>query len=59
MRSGVSLGTAKKTRAPDTFTSSFPREIPATWSEAEGELEDEIARLSLSRVISINSCMLN
>lgn len=39
MRSGVSLGTAKKTRAPDTFTSSFP-EIPATWSEAEGELED-------------------
>ena len=39
MRSGVSLGTAKKTRAPDMCTSSFP-EIPVTWSEAEGELKD-------------------
>ena len=39
MRSGMSPDTAKKTRAPDMCTSSFP-EIPVTWSEAEGELED-------------------
>ena len=34
MRSGMSPDTAKKTRAPDMCTSSFP-EIPVKWSEAE------------------------
>lgn len=55
----MSPDTAKKTRAPDMCTSSFP-EIPVTWSEAEGELEDGNCQAQSFESISISSlCMLN